>query len=105
MEFAGLREDGAFSLTGFRLSERTACKLPSVDRSRYRYEAKPDRNAELQAELVKLALQKSRFGHRRLHALLERLIEGRGQLEGLRSDNGTEFTSRRMLGWIKERKI
>jgi len=69
---AGLREDVAFALSSFRLSERTACKLLRVDRSSYRYEAKPDRNAELRAELVKLARQKPRFGYRRLHAVLER---------------------------------
>ena len=72
MEFAGLREDVAFALTSFRLSERTACKLLSVDRSIYRNEVKPDRNAELRAELVKLLRQKPCFGYRRLHAVLER---------------------------------
>jgi putative transposase len=43
-----------------------------VDRSSYRYEPRPDRNAELREELVKLARQKPRYGYRRLHALLER---------------------------------
>jgi putative transposase len=72
VELAGLREDVAFALVSFRLSERTACKLLSVDRSSYRYEAKPDRNAELRAKLLKLARQKPRFDYRRLHAVLER---------------------------------
>ena len=170
-----------------------------VDRASYRYEPKPDRNAELRDELVKLARQKPRYGYRRLHAVLERrgqavnvkrvyrlyaeeglavrrrrrkrlvreraaeprliranqewamgfiidglangrmvrilsvvdaftreclaleadtslgsgrvtrtldrLIEERGQPENVRSDNGPEFTSRRMLGWAEERKI
>jgi putative transposase len=43
-----------------------------VERSSYRYEARPDRNAELRSELVKLARQKPRYGYRRLHVLLER---------------------------------
>ena len=43
-----------------------------VDRASNRYEPKPDRNAELREELVKLARQKPRFGYRRLHAVLER---------------------------------
>jgi hypothetical protein len=30
--------------------------------------------------------------------VLERLIEERGQPQSVRSDNGLEFTSRRMLG-------
>jgi putative transposase len=54
------------------LSERTACKLLGVERSSYRYEPRPDRNAELRAELMKLARQKPRYGYRRLHALLSR---------------------------------
>lgn len=181
------------------MSERRACKLLGVDRASYRYEPKPDRNAELRDELVKLARQKPRYGYRRLHAVLERdgervnvkrvyrlyaeeglavrrrrrkrvvrervaeprliranqewamdfivdglangrmvrilsvvdaftreclaleadtslgsgrvtraldrLIEERALPENVRSDNGPEFTSRRMLGWAEERKI
>mgnify|MGYP001557656023 CR=1 FL=1 len=58
----------------YRLSERTACKLLDVERSSYRYEPRPDRNAALRDDLVKLARQKLRYGYRRLHALLS----GRG---------------------------
>jgi len=181
------------------LSERTACKLLKVERSSYRYEPRPDRNAELREALVKLARQKPRYGYRRLHALLsrrgyevnvkrvyrlyveerlmvrrkrrkhlvreraaeprllrpnqewamdfivdglatgrmvrilsvvdaytreclaleadtslgsgrvtrvlERLIDERGRPENVRSDNGPEFTSRRMLGWAEDRKV
>lgn len=54
------------------LSERHACKLLEVDRSSYRYEPLPDRNAELRGKLIELAKQKPRFGYRRLLALLER---------------------------------
>ncbi len=62
----------AFVSGEFRLSERTACKLLGVERSSYRYEPRPDHNAELRDELVKLARQKPRYGYRRLHALLSR---------------------------------
>jgi putative transposase len=62
----------AFAQSEFHLSERTACKLLGVERSSYRYEPKPDRNAELREELLKLARQKPRYGYRRLHALLSR---------------------------------
>ncbi len=72
MELAGLREDVAFSVAAHRLSERTACKLLGVERSSYRYEPRPDRNAELREELLKLVRQKPRYGYRRLHVLLER---------------------------------
>ena len=37
--------------------------------------------------------------------VLERLIAERGAPESLRSDNGPEFTSRRMIGWVEEHKI
>jgi putative transposase len=43
-----------------------------VERSSYRYEPRPDRNAALREELLKLARQKPRYGYRRLHALLKR---------------------------------
>ena len=189
----------AFAQAECGVSERRACKLLEVDRASYRYEPRPDRNAELREELVKLARAKPRYGYRRLHAVLGRrghavnvkriyrlyadeglavrrrkrkrlvrdcvaeprlvranqewamdfvvdglangrmvrilsvvdaftreclaleadtslgsgrvtrvldqLIEERGCPDSLRSDNGPEFTSRRMLGWAEERKI
>ena len=54
------------------LSERHACKLLEMDRTSYRYEAQPDRNAVLREKLVELAKQKTRYGYRRLLALLMR---------------------------------
>jgi putative transposase len=62
----------AFAQADHGLSERTACKLLGVERSSYRYEPRPDRNAALREELVTLARQKPRYGYRRLHALLSR---------------------------------
>lgn len=194
-----MREDVAFVSLHFKRSERAACKLLDVDRSSYRYEPRPDQNAALREELLKLARQKPRYGYRRLHALLERqghgvnvkrvyrlyaeeglavrrrkrkrlirdplagarllrinqewamdfivdslangrmvrilsvvdaytreclaleadvslgsgrvtrvleqLIEERGRPESLRSDNGPEFTSRRMIRWAEGQKI
>ena len=189
----------AFVQAEHGLSERTACKLLEMERTSYRYEPRPDRNAELREELLKLARQKPRYGYRRLHALLsrrghvvnvtrvyrlyleeglsvrrkkrkrlvrdraaearlvranqewamdfivdglatgrmvrilsvvdaytreclaleadtslgsgrvtrvlDRLMEERGHPEGVRSDNGPEFTSRRMFGWAEDRKV
>jgi putative transposase len=170
-----------------------------VERSSYRYDPRPDRNAELRDALVQLARQKPRYGYRRLHVLLrrrghtvnvkrvyrlyveeglmvrrkrrkrlvrehaaeprltranqewamdfivdglstgrmvrilsvvdaytreclaleadtslgsrrvtrvlERLIGERGRPENVRSDNGPEFTSRRMLAWAEDWKV
>jgi putative transposase len=45
------------------------------------------------------------LGSGRVTRVLERLIEELGRPENVRSDNGPEFTSRRMLGWAEERKI
>ena len=53
-------------------SERRACKLLSMDRTTYRYQPRPDHNAELREKLIALARQKPRYGYRRLCALLER---------------------------------
>ena len=47
----------------------------------------------------------SSLGSGRVTRALDRLIEERGLPESVRSDNGPEFTSRRMLGWAEERKI
>ncbi|HSU58866.1 MAG TPA: DDE-type integrase/transposase/recombinase [Bryobacteraceae bacterium] len=69
---AGLRSDAAFVMEQLQMSERQACKLVELDRSSYRYEPRPDHNAELRQELVNLARQKPRYGYRRLHALLIR---------------------------------
>ena len=44
----------------------------------------------------------SGLGSGRVTRELKRLIEQRGQPESVRSDNGPEFTSRRMLGWAEE---
>jgi putative transposase len=41
-----------------------------VDRSTYRYEPRPDRNAELRQGLIEAARQRPRFGYRRLWVLL-----------------------------------
>ena len=54
------------------VSERRTCKLLEMDRSSYRYEPQPDRNATLRQELIALARQKPRYGYRRLGVLLGR---------------------------------
>jgi putative transposase len=68
----GQRQDVALVMAEHSLSQRHACKLLDVDRTSYRYEPQPDRNAELREKLVELAKQKPRYGYRRLLALLGR---------------------------------
>jgi hypothetical protein len=62
----------AFARETFHLSERQACRLLSMDRSTYRYEPRPDHNAELREQMITLARQKPRYGYRRLHVPLDR---------------------------------
>ena len=45
------------------------------------------------------------LGSGRVIRVLERLIMERGVPENVRSDNGPEFTSRRMIGWAEEKKL
>lgn len=66
------RRDVAFLVDEHQVSERHACRLLELDRATYRYEPRPDRSRDLREALVALARQKSRFGYRRLWALLAR---------------------------------
>ena len=45
------------------------------------------------------------LGSGRVTRVLERVIAERGRPENVRSDNGPEFTSRRMLGWAADWKV
>jgi putative transposase len=45
------------------------------------------------------------LGSGRVPRVLERLIGERGRPENVRSDNGPEFTSRRMIGWAEDWKV
>jgi len=75
MELVGGRQDVAFVMEKFRISERRACELNAMDRSSYRYQPREDRDGELRGKLTELARQKPRFGYRRLGVLLERRSE------------------------------
>jgi putative transposase len=72
MELVGTRQDVAFVIEKFEVSERRACELNHLDRSSYRYQPQPDRNADLRERLMALAREKPRWGYRRLAVLLER---------------------------------
>jgi putative transposase len=72
VELVSARRDVALLMAEHRLSERHACRLLELDRSTYRYEARPDGNQPLREALVALARQKPRYGYRRLWAILTR---------------------------------
>jgi putative transposase len=72
MELVERRRDVALVMAEHGLSERQACKLLELDRTTYRYEPRPDRNAGLRQAMIELARQKPRYGYRRLGVLLAR---------------------------------
>jgi putative transposase len=58
--------------TGFRVSERRACRLVGVARSSYRYRSQAADQTALRLRLRDLAATRVRYGYRRLHVLLRR---------------------------------
>jgi putative transposase len=54
------------------ISQRRACRLIGIGESTMRYESRRDRCEELRARLRLLAQQRTRWGYRRLHILLDR---------------------------------
>lgn len=67
-----MRKDVAFACGEFPLSERRACKLLEIGRSSYRYEPRPDHNAELRGDLIELARKKPQWGYRILADVLNK---------------------------------
>lgn len=66
------REAVAHLKTSHEVSERRACKVLSVDRSSVRYKSiRPD-DAHLREATKKVALERRRFGYRRIHVMLQR---------------------------------
>jgi hypothetical protein len=66
--------------------------------------AHPQRGGCLHAQCLALEADTS-LGSGRVMRVLERLIAQRGRPENVRSDNGPEFTSRRMLAWSEDWKV
>lgn len=54
------------------LSQRRACVLVQLPRATLRYQARPERNSELNQQVQELAQQHPRYGYRRVWALLRR---------------------------------
>jgi putative transposase len=53
-------------------SQRRACDLVGLDPKTYRYASRRPDDAAVRARLKELALERRRFGYRRLHILLRR---------------------------------
>jgi len=72
VELVSCRAQVAFVKEEFAVSERRACGLMGMDRSSYRYRARPERDTALKEEVRELARKRPRFGYRRLTAVLRR---------------------------------
>ncbi len=55
----------------FGASERHACPLMEIARTTHRYRSRRD-DSQLREQLLRLARETPRFGHRRIHILLQR---------------------------------
>src|SRR5215469_13723134 len=66
------REAVAQVRVAFEVSERRACSALEVDRTSMRYRSRRPDDAPLRARLRELAVQRRRFGYRRLHILMTR---------------------------------
>jgi putative transposase len=69
---AACREAAAQLREGFAMSERRACRVAGVDRSSVRYRRRRPDDGPLRQRLKELAMQRRRFGYRRLWVLLRR---------------------------------
>ena len=56
----------------FGISERRACRLLSVDRTSVRYVHRREDDGDLRSRLREIALERRRFGYRRLGIMLAR---------------------------------
>lgn len=72
------------------ISERRACQLVGVNRSTTRYRAQKLDDSELNEKIRKIALERRRFGYRRIHMMLKR--------EGLKINHKRIFRIYRALG-------
>ena len=75
---AAKREAVAHLRDGFAMSERRACSIVAADRTMIRYRSRRPPEPELRARLRELAIQRRRFGYRRLFILLRREGEPSG---------------------------
>ncbi len=72
MELVSRRQDVAFALAKFSISQRRACELLQIDRSSCRYQRRPERDPEIKQHVVEIATTHPRYGYRRVTAVLKR---------------------------------
>ena len=61
-----------FLQVGFRVSERRACRVIGMHRTRYRYRSRAQDQMPLRQRIREIAAVRVRYGYRRVHTLLRR---------------------------------
>ena len=61
-----------WAMKGKGYSQRRACELVGIEPKTYRYASKRPDDGALRQRLKELALERRRFGYRRLHIMLRR---------------------------------
>jgi putative transposase len=61
-----------WAITDKSYSQRRACRLVGLDRKSFRYVSKRPDDDGIRKRLRELAMERRRFGYRRLHILLRR---------------------------------
>ena len=97
VELVSRREDVAFAMAKFPISQRKACELMQIERSSCRYEAKPERQPEVREEVNRMAEAHPRYGYRRVTAVLRR--------EGRHVNHKRICRLRRQLGLLVRRTV
>lgn len=72
MKPAQKREYVQFLQVGFRVSERRACRVIGMHRTRYRYRSRAQDQSPLRQRIREIAAVRVRYGYRRVHTLLRR---------------------------------
>lgn len=104
------REAVEFTCDATGLSQRRACRLTGLSLSTCRYEAqRPAADAHLSGRITELALERRRFGYRRIWQLLCReglhVNHKRVYPATIRTDQGPEFTCRALDQWAFEHGV
>ena len=61
-----------FLQVGFQVSERRACQVIGMHRTRYRYRSRAQDQGPLRQRIREIAAVRVRYGYRRVHTLLRR---------------------------------
>jgi len=66
------REAITFLMNEFKVSERKACRVISIERSSIRYKKRLDKNIELKKRMIHWSEKRPRYGHPRIHEMVLR---------------------------------